>query len=740
MDETPTLKFSFTSRALAPDAFWVVDFHGVEGLGLDYEFELRLISYRADLDLDHILAAPAAFTIHRPDRDVVFHGLLTQIEQDQAFSGMFFYRAVLAPRLWRLKMTHHHQVFLDQDLSEFLAAVIEDGGLGRDDFELRLVDAYKKREYVCQYGESHHDFLSRWIEREGLYYFFEQGDDREKLIITDTRHAGVKRPGFPDLRYDQISGLEPLTEDRLVFELTRRHERVPGQVKTKDYNYMMPSLDLSAESEVSPDGLGEIYVWGEYYDTPEEGRRLARIRAEALKAGEVVFQGRSICPYLSPGYLFQLEGHYRNDFNAEYLVTTIEHRGSQTGYLVRGLGLDRDLGEDLHYENSFTAIPATVQYRPGRRTPKPLFSGSLNAHVDAEGSGQYAELDDQGRYKIRLPFDLATRSAGKASHWIRMAQPLAGSDYGFHAPLHKGAEVLLTFINGDPDRPIIAGAAPNPENASPVTAENLTKNVLSTAGGNRIEFDDRQGRERILIQTPQSNTWLRLGAPNDPGDDDEKKEGWWGNTEHDTGISIFGKCNTKVFRNVTNIILGGSEKIVVLHENLTVAGLDTAINLGPRIKVEYPYQTELNLGELFSGTEEEEAALSKIKLVNQHLQALNSKKQALNQKLDLVNQRAKVANDNKELIESKITAKTRAIEAYNTQVRAVQTKIEAVDQKIEAVNTQIGTNQNRIKAVNDLVEASNTVVRNAQAQILTIERERVKMGTLINDDGMIIKT
>ena len=745
MSEQDKLRFSFASVALDPDVFWVVDFSGVEGLFLTYEFNLRLVSRQPDLDLEQVLAASATFTIHREERDVAFNGILAEIEQSQAFGDYYYYRAVLVPRLWRLKLTRHNQVFLDQDLKGFMTAVLEDGGLSGSDFEFRLAGEYQPWEYVCQYGESHYDFLCRWMEREGLYYYFEQDQGHEKVIITDTRMTGVKRPGFPDLTYDQASGLAGGEADGIVFEFARRHHRLPHKVKVKDYNYQKPSLDLLAEAEVSPDGLGEMYVWGDNYETLEEGRRLAGLRSEGLKTEEIVFSGQSLAPFLAPGFLFKLDWHYRDDFNAEYLATKIEHQGSQTGYLVRGLGLKAGFDEELvRYRNSFRAIPSSVQFRPDRRTPQPLFQGCLNARVDAEGPGDYAELDDQGRYKIKLPFDLAGRAGGKASHWVRLAQPSAGPDYGCHAPLHKGTEVMLTFINGDPDRPVIAGAAPNPEDASPVTEANATKNVFRTAGGNRLEINDEEGKERILLHTPQSNTWIRMGAPNDPpssgNDDDEDEDGWWGNTEHDTGIFCFGKCKTKVFRNVTDVIAGGNEKVVVIHENATTLGLKFNVTLGPRIKIELPRKAELDLVELFTAEEENEAVEEKITLANQTIQAMANKRQAINEKLKLINQRAKVADSNKTLVESKIQALSEAVEAFNTKTEAVETEIRALEEKIEAVNTKIGENPTRLERVQEYIDMVNTSVRDAKSKIHQIDMENIQMGGLISQEGTIIKT
>jgi hypothetical protein len=175
------------------------------------------------------------------------------------------------------------------------------------------------------------------------------------------------------------------------------------------------------------------------------------------------------------------------------------------------------MDRDVFYHNSFSAIPEDAQFRPERTAHKPKIAGTMHAHIDAEGSGEYAELDDHGRYKIRLPFDINDdHGDGKASAFVRMAQPYAGTEHGMHFPLHKGTEVLLTFIDGDPDRPIIAGAVPNPDTMSPVTSANQSESVIKTAGDNKIRIEDRVGTERIIMETPTDNTWVRMGAPNDP--------------------------------------------------------------------------------------------------------------------------------------------------------------------------------------------------------------------------------
>lgn len=170
------------------------------------------------------------------------------------------------------------------------------------------------------------------------------------------------------------------------------------------------------------------------------------------------------------------------------------------------------------YFNTFTAIPSANQFRKERSIPKPRFYGTINAIIDSEQSGDYAELDDTGRYKVLLPFDRADRAGGKASYWIRMAQPYGGAQEGMFFPLRKGTEVLLTFIYGDPDQPVISGVVPNPNNPSMVTADSQANSRIKTASGNLIELNDSEGKSRIKLSTPKSNSYMHLGAPNHDGD------------------------------------------------------------------------------------------------------------------------------------------------------------------------------------------------------------------------------
>jgi len=512
-------EFRFVSAAVSDDTFEVVRFRGAEGISRLYEFDITLSSEDPEIDLKAVLQNPATFTIMRADQDdLPIHGVLAQFEQLHEANQRIFYRAVLVPRLWQASLYRENQLFLEKTVPDIIEEILSQTGLTTDDYELRLTGQYAEWEYICQYGETDFDFISRWMEREGIYYYFEQTEEFEKLIITDNSTAHEDVSGMISIPYSPPSALIP-EEEEVVREIICRQRMLPRTVILRDYNYRRPSLELRGEAEVDSEGRGDVYIYGEHFKTPEEGNALAAIRAEEIRCRETVFCGESTAAHLRPGFIFELTEHYRESYNQRGLIAEVEHEGSQSAVLLDGL--EEEPAEEegqLSYVSRFEYIPADVQYRPERKTPKPRFNGTMNARVDATGDGQYAEVDEEGRYKIRLCFDQSDREDARASRWVRMAQPYAGADYGMHFPLHRNTEVLLTFVDGDPDRPIISGSVPNPETASPVNSDNQTQCMIRTGGGNQIHAEDQGNGQLVKIFSPTAKSSIRVGAPNPNGE------------------------------------------------------------------------------------------------------------------------------------------------------------------------------------------------------------------------------
>jgi type VI secretion system secreted protein VgrG len=334
---------------------------------------------------------------------------------------------------------------------------------------------------------------------------------KDYLVILDNKEFHPERAADDwagPVPYRPAQPHNPTGEGIGVF--TMEHRVLPKDVLLKDYNYRKPTVEMKGTAPAEPKGFGTYFSYGDHFKTPEDGNALAEIRAQGILCRVKTWQGHSAVFDLEPALIFTLEDHPIGDWNGRYVITRVTHRGSQPGATLPS---DDPNSFKISYENAFTCIKADTQWRPELLTPWPSIHGVIHATIDAAASGEYAELDDQGRYKVKLPFDLSDIKDGKASRYIRMAQPYSGPGMGMHFPLHKGTEVLLIHIDGDPDRPIIVASIPNPDTQSPVAGKNQTQCAIHTGGGNKIVIEDSAGGQRIALSSPTSNTFFSIGAP-----------------------------------------------------------------------------------------------------------------------------------------------------------------------------------------------------------------------------------
>ncbi|APR77364.1 VgrG protein [Minicystis rosea] len=506
--------FKMSSEGL-PEGVRVVGFRGTEGISRLYAFEVFLLigpDAVADFDLATAVGAVASLMLDRQDGrpPFTFHGILSDVSLvHHQRDGFTLVRALLVPRFWQLTQSLHSRLFTKISIPDIFKQILDKTG---QEYALKLSQQYAAEEHVCQYAESDFDFLSRWMEREGMYYFFEQGDAGEKLIITDGKATHQDLEPSP-IRFFAHTGGDSSAKECLHTFVCRRRS-LPASVSFKDYDYNKPKLDVSAKAPISQTGRGEISVYGARFFSPDDGARLAKLRAEEILSREVVFTGSGTSFYLRAGYTFDLEDHPWPSFAAKYLGIEAEHYGNQaarTPDLKQLTGLDRD----EVYRVDVTAIPASVQFRAEAKTAWPRIYGTEHGVIDGPADSEYAQLDEHGRYAVRFAFDEGDLEPGKASTRVRMMQPHGGGVEGWHFPLRKGTEVLFTFLGGDPDRPVIAGVVPNAHKPSPVTSGNHTKNVIQTGGRNRFELEDKEGEQRITFSTPHQNSYIRMGAPND---------------------------------------------------------------------------------------------------------------------------------------------------------------------------------------------------------------------------------
>lgn len=494
-------RFTFSTPQLAADEFEVVSFVGREAISQPFRFELELISLNPSVPFSDLVDQPATLGMWGDGGALPVHGIVVDFEQGGPVGDYFGYRAVLVPRLWRLSLTHQSRIFQELSVPDIVEQVLAGSGLAPNDFAFELSGSYPTREYCTQYQETDLAFVSRLLEHEGLCYYFKQEDEREVLVITDDRSHHPPIEGNDTVTYRAMGGLAQPDEET-VQAFVFHEQIVTGKVVLKDYNYQTPEEDLSAESQISDELPGVYYEYGPNYKNASEGSRLARVRNEEIECRRRVGRGEGTCRRLRAGHLFTLDAHYRLDLNHGYLITEVTHHGSQRGAMTMQVGEGDGV---VPYRNEFTCIPASVPFRPPRLTPSPRLPGVMAAKIDTAG-GDYAHLDDQGRYHARMDFDQSGNGGGSATLPIPMKQAYSGSDYGIHFPNHADTDMIWACLNGDPDRPFALGTAPNPSQASPSTSANKHQNVIRTWGQNELTFDDKQGSENIYLFATKDHT------------------------------------------------------------------------------------------------------------------------------------------------------------------------------------------------------------------------------------------
>jgi type VI secretion system VgrG family protein len=504
------INLRFESRALPADTFQVLQFDGEEEISKLYHFELRLVSRDPDIDFESVLQSSAQLAITAQGNTRYLNGMLSEFEQrGQWQNGLYEYRAVLVPRLWIMAQSTQNQIFQEQTVPAIveseLSSIRDKGshplvrdGLSVDDYEIYTIRDYDECEYVVQYKETDHNFISRLMEHEGIYYYFEQDDIREKLVVTDA--MATEEIGDDSYAIFQTEASASHYDSNVVYKLNRLQKQIPDSVLIKDFNYRSPSMPMQSDSLVDENGIGFVTEFGAHFKEPEQGQVLATLRAEEFRCRQNVYTGESNIAAMTCAGLYSLGQHFRREYNQTYMITRVRHSGSQEIESWGNVGSTR-------YNNEFDCIPSGIPYRPQRLTPKPKLYGIMNGTIDSELDTGRADIDELGRYKVMMPFDISGVGPGMGSRRIRMAQPYGGGGSGMSFPLIKGTEVIWTCIDGDIDRPIITGAVPNPLNPSVTNTDNANSNVIKTSSGITMGFHDGAGSG-----VPQNNTGGGAGS------------------------------------------------------------------------------------------------------------------------------------------------------------------------------------------------------------------------------------
>ncbi len=506
--------FRFEADGMPEDTFHVLSFRGTEALSSLFSFDVELVSKNMSLDLEELLSGNAKLTIKRGGGfpDAVFAGRPAAARQTGSFGEYAYYSVTLRPAFWKFTQLVQSAIFLNKTAPETVDELISEERGFPLSFEMRLTAEYPKQEFAMQHEESVYDYIAWRMEQQGAYFYF--APDGDKVIFSDSPQSHDGPAGT--IYYSPATGLEGDKTGEVATSFSLCQTPLPARVVVRSYSWKNPNVPIVAEADVSPRGFGDVYLAHEPAETHADAQRIAEIRAEELKCRAKIYGGVSASPLMRPGAVFTLDRHYNEKFNRDYMVTEVTHEGAQEAFISMGLGIPiRGAAEHLFYRNEFRCIESDTPYRPPRTAPRAKITGVMRAFVDGAGSGARAETDEYGRYKLIFPFDISGRKGGNGSCWIRMSQQQAGPDSGLALPVQPGVEALVSFEEGDPDRPYISGVLASGETGSIYGSGNQNISGLRTAGGNQITINDEDNKQGISMMMPTGSGIMMSAGSSD---------------------------------------------------------------------------------------------------------------------------------------------------------------------------------------------------------------------------------
>lgn len=581
-------EFVFHCDALSGAALAVHQFSGRESLSQPFEFQIDLVSDDPDLDLDASIGQPASLTLRgrlfdgsRYSRYV--HGVIERFIQVGAGVRQSRYQVTLVPTIKPLAFTRNSRIFQTKSGPDVTQQVLKDDKIPGDWVSTMLHGTYGARDYCVQYQESDLDFIQRLWEEEGIFYFFEHTNDQDKLVLGDGGHAFSNLAAYSETQLRD----KPHLHEECLFEFRAESSLRPGATVLRDFKFKQPTLDMEATAQSDKFTDYKMYFFpGEYVD-PALGKHFAKLRLEELQCQKNRYVGTGTVRAMLPGHKFSLAGHRRDDCNQEYLILSVEHRGTQP----QALGEEGVAKQEASYQNRVECIPGKVPFRPARETSRPSIPGIQTAVVVGP-PGEEIHCDDHGRVKVQFHWDREGKRDDNSSCWIRVSQPWGGAGQGGMFIPRVGQEVVIQFLEGDPDRPLIVGRVYNGENPVPhglPAAKNIStirsSSLGKTGGFNEIKFDDTNGSEEMFVnaqynrnENTNNDHTFKVGKnqSEDIGVDRTAKVG------SNEAMSVGANQTLSVGANQT-VSVGGNQKIAVTgNRNITVSGNEEAQITGTR--------------------------------------------------------------------------------------------------------------------------------------------------------------
>lgn len=498
---------------LGDDKLLLTGFTGREAISRLFDFRLTALSEDTAIDFTQIVGQSVTINlVQSNDSPRYFNGIVSHFACTGKDGDMTRYEMQVVPKLWTLARYADCRIFHNKSAKDIIVQILGDRGIDSTD---AATGTYKKLEYCVQYRETDFNFISRLMEQYGIFYFFQHADGSHTLKLGDSTSAHQPCPGEDTFGFNLAFG--GLDAGDVVNQWSIGQELRSGKHSLTDYNFITSTTDLkSSESTIYSVGGNdsmEIFEHPGLYLTQSDGTAMAKLRMQEEEAVHKIAHGAGSCRPFSTGYTFQLEEHPLDAMNKTYLLTEIEHAASVSGtYREEGAR-----GQDT-YGNHFSCIPSDIAFRPQRVTPKPFVQGPQTAIVvgksadedsdddqGAGGDGEEIWVDKWGRVLVKFPWDRAKA----ISCWVRVSQDWAGQGWGMINIPRVGQEVIVSFLEGDPDRPIVTGRVYNDVQTLPYKLPDhgtisTFKTHSSTGGGddnyNELRFEDKKGAEQVFIR------------------------------------------------------------------------------------------------------------------------------------------------------------------------------------------------------------------------------------------------
>ena len=573
--------------------FKVLAFTGKEALNQPFAFELELISEQPDIDLGSLLHHTAYLDM---GQGAGIHGFIDRLAQGEAGKRLTRYHLCLRPQLSYLAHRTNQRIFQHLTVQDIISRLLEEHGIQGDAYRFQLNASYPERDYCTQYDETDLHFIQRLCEEEGLHYHFEHSRQGHVIVFGDDQTTFQQ---LAQIGYSQGTGM--VADEPVVKRFGLRVETRPSRVTRRDYDFEKPRLLMEAayktpadpeqEQQKAPEPDLEDYDYPGRFTDRERGKQLSQINLERHRAEQQLADGLSDQPQLRSGHFMPLSGHARADWNDLWLLTEIHHEGKQPQVLEEGITSDTKESDGFTqgYRNHFKATPWQIVWRPQLNHRKPKVLGSQSAVVTGP-QGEEIHCDQYGRIKVQFHWDREGQADDKTSCWLRVASSWAGDRYGGVAIPRIGMEVLITFLEGDPDQPLVTGCLYHKEHEVPYElpahkTRSVFKTLSSPGGGgyNELRIEDKKGEEQIYLHAQKD---------------------WDENIEHDQTVRVGNERHDAVeansyseFKAEEHVTVQGERKVEVKPNDHLTIGQSQHIQLGDKLLTKAAREIHLKAGQ-----------------------------------------------------------------------------------------------------------------------------------------------